>query len=206
MDILYKKEFYIPFFIVLLFNLEPDIYQTSTAIILKEKENWDNINFALLSLISCILVFPSVFFFLKGNLSKKLNIQWILFFGILINTIGLSGYYSLAFIEKFQKDSVFFIMQLWPNILVLLSETTIVSFFFQIFNECCPKGFENTGITLVLAIYNSGVLLGDIFGLGLMNIFKIKAKNFKRFIYPLMITQSYGVLLLILIMIINLIK
>lgn len=194
--ILKNPIFYKALFIIFMLNSQPELTDASIYLLQKSKK-WIFVGYGLKDLLAGIFVFVLIFLFLRSKYARKYELKWVLLAALAAHSFGNFGLYGIVWIKSLPFWALF-LLQLGYTIGDKLSSSLVLCFFFQIFNECCPEGFENTGVTLVLLLYNAGIVSGNILGYFLIKASTLNERESEKFVLPLAISHSYLVVVILL--------
>ena len=191
---LWRKELMLPFSLVLLSRICPDVSESGNYITTDEMK-WTPLQLSFNILASSLLYFAMMLYII--NWSENMSFRTKMYIAALS---GLSANYIFYRFVMYE-DLGFYVMYAL-NILATIFSNLNFEFFMIAFvgklSTFCPKGMEGFVVAVVMSVMNFFGIQGNMIGAKLMNHYKIEKGSYDNQIYPMAIAFFYSAFVLLL--------
>lgn len=192
--IVLKPDILYPLIFLWLVYLCP-IFTDGGHYILINEAKWSSLSLSFVNLVfgigySCTMIYVINYF-------KKLQLGNLLIFGVVCLCISNFGHYSLYFARELPYFALFAIQVGQITFQAIARELPQIAIIGK-FSKKCPEGFESTGITLLISVTNTGVILSGVLAGKLLGWFDVTSGHYDNLIWPSFYCHYYSLVLVLL--------
>ena len=191
---IWRKEIILPFILILLFRLCPEVSESGTFI-LKDELKWSPASLSINSLASSLIYFVAMLYLI--NLAESLSFKSKIYIGSVSGALTSLLYYRFAMYEDLSYVTMFG-LQIVASFFQNLNFELFMIAFIGRYSPYCPKGMESFCVAAIIAVMNFCGIQGNLFGAMVLNYYGIQKGHYAELIFPMAINYFFiiGALLL----------